>query len=374
MFCVINYFVISSALPFFMPPRSGMKPVPAPLSRPAWLSSKLDRLGILDRALWARARFGAPGLWVLTYHRIGALGDAGELDAGLMSADPAGFADQLALVQSHFRTVSMAEVRAALSGKGALPDNGVLITFDDGYADAYHTALPILTRASATATFFIPTAFPDSGRLFWWDRISLVMARCRMAEIELSYPRRMTLSPGSDPAGAASVMCRMIKDDKGLDLDRLQDELERATGVSLSEDEERALARRTIMSWSEVRALRDAGMDVQSHSHAHRVVRTLEPDEVARDLRRSRSILAEVLGEPPYAVSYPVGYRIDEPRRRAVARAGFELGFTNFSNVSPGVPRDLLNLPRINVPFGASRGLYKLILLRGERIHPEVAG
>jgi peptidoglycan/xylan/chitin deacetylase (PgdA/CDA1 family) len=121
------------------------------------------------------------------------------------------------------------------------------------------------------------------------------------------------------------------------------------------------------MSWSEVRALRDAGMDVQSHSHHHMVLSTLTPSSVEEDLSRSASILGEVISEPVHSVAYPVGGPMAGAHRRATATAGFALGFTNKTGLCDLNRFDPLNVPRISMEIGVDRALCKLLFLLGER-------
>jgi peptidoglycan/xylan/chitin deacetylase (PgdA/CDA1 family) len=241
-----------------------------------------------------------------------------------------------------------------------------MLAFDDGYADNHDVVLPILKRAKVPATFFIPTAFPDAGKLFWWDRISLIMNRCREPWIELTYPAPLRLTPRQDPEQATRLVCKIIKHTPGVDLNRAWEDLERASGVHISEAEERAIADRTIMGWSKIKALRAAGMSVESHSHAHRVLGTLTPDEATKDLQQSRAILQDQLGEPVHAVAYPVGYELTGPFRRVAHDAGFELAFTNATGIcSP--KSDPWNLPRLSMDRLHVGALYKLRLLLGDR-------
>ena len=48
---------------------------------------------------------------------------------------------------------------------GTLPQRAACITFDDGYADNFRVAMPILQQQGLTATFFIATGFLDGGRI-----------------------------------------------------------------------------------------------------------------------------------------------------------------------------------------------------------------
>lgn len=335
------------------------------LSKRARAASAMDRVGLLDRALWLRARLGLRALTVLTYHRVGDPGDEGELSPELFEVTPAELAAQLAMLSAQCTIVSLADLRRLRDG-APFPPNPVLLTFDDGYADNHHTALPILRRAGVTATFFIPTAYPDAGRLFWWDKIALLIARSAVEAAELTYPIRQTVHPRRDPRDAAARIGAAIKATPRVDLARLWDDVERALGVTIAPEEEAALARRTLMSWSEIRALAAAGMDVQSHAHSHLVLNTLGRDEAERDLRRSASILREAVDQPVHSVAYPVGYELEGELRRAPAAASFELGFTNDTGLCSMRRFDPFNVPRVSMDLATVGALYKLLLAVGD--------
>lgn len=346
-------------------PSGGASPPQAPLSKRARLARAIETLGMFDRLFWLRKRLGLRALTVLTYHRIGEADRAGELSREVFDVTPEELEDQLALIKRAGTVVSIGELQRFFQG-GRLPPNPVLLTFDDGYVDNHAVALPILKRAAVPATFFIPTAYPEAGQLFWWDRVSLFMHRCRAPLVSLTYPARLTLTPTLDPEEAAARLCRCIKTTPNLDLPRMWEELSQASGVSLPPEEERALAAQMIMDWSAVRALKDAGMDVQSHSHRHQVLNTLGPEKAEEDLARSASILREVTGQPVHSVAYPVGYTLEGALRRAPAEAGFTLGFTNATGLGGLGQVDPLNLPRVSMDRGAVGSLFKLLLLVGD--------
>jgi peptidoglycan/xylan/chitin deacetylase (PgdA/CDA1 family) len=331
----------------------------------------LDRAGLLDRLFWLRARLGRRELAVLTYHRLGHPDDAGELDPGVFESTPDELAAQLDVLRAHATVVSLADVRRFFRGR-RMPPNPVLITFDDGYADVPQRVLPVLRKAGVPATFFIPTAFPDAGRLFWWDRIWLLVQRCRRDRVELHYPERLVLDPLHAPAAAARALCWAVKRTERLDLTRLWDGFEQDAGVALDAAEERALAARTILSWGAVRRLRGAGMDVQSHSHDHIILNSLSLEAAQRDLARSARVLREALGEEVYAVAYPVGYELAGPLRGVPPAAGFELGFTNGTGLCAEAHLDALNVPRISMDLGMGIAGYKARVLFGDRrwAHP----
>jgi peptidoglycan/xylan/chitin deacetylase (PgdA/CDA1 family) len=267
-------------------------------------------------------------------------------------------------VRSAGTIVSLQDVRSFFQGQ-RLPANPVMLAFDDGYIDCRNVILPILQKMGVPATFFIPTAFPDSGRIFWWDRIHLLLQRCRALEIHIHYPFPLSLDLRSGTDEARRLLLRLVKRTEHLDLERFFDELARATNVTIDEAEERTLAQNTIMSFRDVRALQDAGMAVASHSHAHRVLATLSPDEALFDLRKSRMILHDVLGTDVRTLGYPVGHRVTGPIRRAAALAGFDLGFTNATGLCWSGAVDPLNVPRMAIGQDEPAEIYKWRMLVG---------
>jgi peptidoglycan/xylan/chitin deacetylase (PgdA/CDA1 family) len=75
-----------------------------------------------------------------------------------INTSPAVFADQMRyLGEQGYRTISLQE----LHDKAPHAKN-VVLTFDDGYADFYTSAFPVLQRYGFTATVFLPTNYIGS--------------------------------------------------------------------------------------------------------------------------------------------------------------------------------------------------------------------
>src|SRR5712691_6957851 len=82
---------------------------------------------------------------ILTYHYIRVNPDRYDRMGFALSVTPSDFAAQTDwLAQNGYHTITTEDLYTYLNGYGGLPSKPVILTFDDGYADFYTTALPIL--------------------------------------------------------------------------------------------------------------------------------------------------------------------------------------------------------------------------------------
>jgi peptidoglycan/xylan/chitin deacetylase (PgdA/CDA1 family) len=97
---------------------------------------------------------GAASLRILMYHKVNDIPDN-------PTTVPVGrFDDQLAqLAELGYDVVGLEAVLDHYVLGAPLPENAVLITFDDGYRDVIDNALPVLARHGFPAVIFVPVAF-----------------------------------------------------------------------------------------------------------------------------------------------------------------------------------------------------------------------
>jgi peptidoglycan/xylan/chitin deacetylase (PgdA/CDA1 family) len=116
------------------------------------MKRQLKRLAALTAGRWF-ARPGAPRVVVLCYHSI----DPGKWFA---SASPALFERHLEWLKEHCEVIPFRNAAQAaaedLSGRPR-----VAITFDDGYADNFDYAFPLLHKHGLSATFFTTVGLLD---------------------------------------------------------------------------------------------------------------------------------------------------------------------------------------------------------------------
>ena len=131
-----------------------------------WLKKALVRSSILPIA----SRFFAPAAAILAYHSV--VEDPQFTDYILGSSRArVHFERHIETLARKFSPVTIDDVAEfAKSGK-RLPPRAVAVTFDDGFADNYEVALPILSRYGIPATFYIMVDAVENGTLPWYCRI-----------------------------------------------------------------------------------------------------------------------------------------------------------------------------------------------------------
>ncbi len=80
---------------------------------------------------------------------------------------PALFVEQMAyLAQHHYTTLTVSQYVSLRNSGAALPESVVVLTFDDGFADFYSEALPVLKEHGFGATLYVATAFVGNASRF----------------------------------------------------------------------------------------------------------------------------------------------------------------------------------------------------------------
>jgi peptidoglycan/xylan/chitin deacetylase (PgdA/CDA1 family) len=113
------------------------------------------------------------------YHRVDVSAPSDYVSHAL-TVSPAQFAAELQYLHDQgLHTVGIAELQRDLREHRSVARD-VLLTFDDGYADQFSYAFPILQRYGDVATFFVNVATIGTPRHMRWDEVE-TMARGGMS-------------------------------------------------------------------------------------------------------------------------------------------------------------------------------------------------
>lgn len=301
------------------------------------------RLGALASTLLSRWR---PRAAVLAYHRIA----SPPVDPWSLAVTPEHFAQHVQVLARRATVVPLSALPSVLAGRRA-PRRCVAVTFDDGYADNLHAAVPALERGSLPATVFV-IAGRLGGRELWWDRL----ARLLLSPGEL--PERLSIALEDGPGGE-----RTFDTARAARLD-VHTEIWRALQPLREAERERCLAQiaagigadrgvaeaRTLTADELVRLAAHPLVDVGGHTMTHPRLSALDVEQQRREIVEGKRTLEEITGGALEAFAYPFGRPEDftDETVRAVRDAGFRLACANYSG-SAGASTDLHRLPRAYV-------------------------
>jgi peptidoglycan/xylan/chitin deacetylase (PgdA/CDA1 family) len=225
--------------------------------------------------------------------------------------------------------------------RGQLPERAAAITFDDGYADNYTEALPVLREHGMSATFFVATGFLDGGRM-WNDTIIEAIRRTHHDTVDLSRIGLPRLPIASLTERRAAIeQCINALKYRPLS-QRVADAEQVAVAAQVTPPDD------LMMKSADVQALHRDGMQIGAHTVSHPILTRLTTDDARREIAGSRATLEELLDAPVECFAYPNGKAGDDYADEHVALIR-DIGFAYGLSTNPGAAgmgSDLMQLPR----------------------------
>ena len=262
----------------------------------------------------------------LMYHRVLAANECEgyPFPSLVMPADE--FEQQVAWLARHAEVVTAAEAARRGRSAGANADRPVVaITFDDGYADNYVVAAPILERHGLRATFFLASDFVGTGSLLWYDHAALMVAHNddqRLCDWAESCGMKQPLP--EDMAGDRVAAWVELLKQTAPQIRRAWLAAAASGSGTIASDSYRA------MRPEDAADLVRRGHEVASHSVGHEILPLLDDDALVAELERSRQAIAEWIAGPVAGFCYPNG-SYDDRVVAATRAAGYGYACTTQS-------------------------------------------
>jgi peptidoglycan/xylan/chitin deacetylase (PgdA/CDA1 family) len=291
------------------------------------------------------------GLRILAYHRIVDIGDeaAFPADPELVSAGVEAFRQQLAFLRDHFDILSFADVLSCLQTGAALPQRGLVVTFDDGHLDNYTHAFPVAKALGVPFTVFLSTDYIGSTKMFWFDRVALLLYAAPAGTLNLrSVAFEVHLEGIDSRRAAAGRLLSVMKQQHDRVRRECLDELEQAVPRECFAHLE---PQRAAMTWDQVREMSAAGYEFGSHTVTHPILSRLDDVDIERELAESRQVIRSQTGQAADVLAYPVG-KIGAYDERVIAIAkscGYKLGISYESGTNHLHAADRFALRRLAV-------------------------
>lgn len=232
-------------------------------------------------------------LRILCYHGIWIGPPPHYGDCLFMDADT--FAERMQLIrQLGYRVISLDEA-VARHRRGESSARDIVITIDDAWLGTYRHMLPAFERHQYPATLYVTTYYTLAQR-----PVLNVMLGYFIARTKAPVPWTELL-PGCEPGQGPQVLLReLVESVEQLPTLAQRHDAVRSIGQRLGVDVDDLEARGTfmLMNIEQVREAAQRGVDVQLHTHTHRM-HDYDPARVAQEVEQNRAHLSGICAVPP---------------------------------------------------------------------------
>ncbi len=292
---------------------------------------------VLSASAWRKNR-----LLILCYHGV-SLFDEHEWSGLYISQDTLRRRMD-ALVHARCNVLPLGEATQRLQNN-TLPERAVAITFDDGFHDAYRVAIPLIQSYQFPVTLYLTTYYVGFNRPVFDPMCSYLLWKGRgkkRLDWNAIFPGVVSLdSAGRDQATTFLKRYAMSRHFSGRQKDDLLAQLAERLDVDYQQlCQDRILH---LINGDEARELDARGVDLQYHTHRHRVCKTRDCmfTELGDNLREMRRFTSK----EPRHFCYTYGYYAPE-------HIGYlqEYGIRSATTCTPGLCTTETNpftLPRL---------------------------
>ena len=255
-----------------------------------------------------------PQLLVLMYHRILPRHDPrAQLEEPGMMVTPDTFRLHINTLKQYFTLIKLSDWVQRKSDGTQLPANACAITFDDGWADNYEYAFPVLKDLEAPATIFLVADMIGTEQRFWPERLAHIMTT-----VALRYPQYWThpelawlqenpeLYRFSETPPTSEELSALIAWLKDYSDQEMHDRLNRIDGVlQLVIDHHLP----SLLDWQQITEMLDSGLiDIGSHTCRHvRLNENTSAAQIRDEIVNSKQVIEKHTNKTIDTFCYPNG-------------------------------------------------------------------
>lgn len=283
---------------------------------------------------------------------------------GIKGLDLPLFRQQLDYFENNFNVVTMEQVIEAVNFGGSLPENALLLTFDDGYIDNFTVVMPLLQQHHMQGSFFIPGKTITENVVLDVNKIHFILASAdNIGALVDDLKAKMNHYRGAefDYPSNEELWDKYAKDERfdGKEVVFIKRILqtalpERLRNIITSELFEKYLglpedkfARELYMNHDQIRFMKDAGMHIGFHGYDHYWLANLPEDEMRRDVDRALEVIGDYIDKDNWVINYPYGNYSDSVCSYAASK-GAKVGLTTEVRIAKIGVDGALALPRLD--------------------------
>lgn len=259
------------------------------------------------------------------------------------------FEAQMRFLRRAYTPVPLTTIAEAVGHGQAPPAGTVAITLDDGYADNYHQAFPVLRALGLPATVYVVTETLDGGPSLWMAelRAAVMASHASALRVEIGGGYEFALDGEDERQRSIKELTNVLVPVDAALRRRILVTIRHELAVNGSAD-----LSHSMLSCEQIREMHGAGITIGAHTQTHSNMTIVSAEQARSEIGGSRDRLETLLGVAVQDFAYPnTGGRYPHCNE-SVAAIIRQLGFRSAVTSRPGVVEATSNpflLPRIGV-------------------------
>jgi peptidoglycan/xylan/chitin deacetylase (PgdA/CDA1 family) len=269
----------------------------------------------------------------------------------------ASFSKQMEILARSYHPVTVEDIRLFLSGQKTMPREAVVVTFDDGYADNFEVAAPVLNRVGIPGSFYLSVEAVESGSPPWFCHLRHAFLTTRKGWWSDRNGRVWGLANERERQAALQAASEYLTRFVGVAqqpvLQAIQQDLEA---------EPLATKKSLMMTWEQAKGLHRTGHRVGSHGLTHPNMACIGDEDLNYELTESKRRMEKALAMEITHFSYPAAALNVSWTERTVAatkRVGYQTAVTTTAGLV-GPHASPLALCRLGSPDDLDEFRWKL--------------
>jgi peptidoglycan/xylan/chitin deacetylase (PgdA/CDA1 family) len=301
---------------------------------------------------------------ILMYHQV----CEKKTDPWQLAVTPENFQYQLDHLKNNFDVVSVDELVSTVKS-GSLRNDLAAITFDDGFADNYTNAAPLLEWFELPATFYLASNPIRNPKLYWWDELQSIIL------LSFTLPAKLAIKIGEEYFSYEFKMHQTLNGTVTQDIvkwyygnpiknERIELYLKLWEKIQPLQHLDQYTIMRQLRSWSKLENI-PFGQNGPMLSHqvkklsanklftlgghtVNHAMLSAQTDLVqSYEIKDCKTDIEEISGKPVKGFAYPYG-KFNESTKGLLKKNGYQYGLTTEEGPVTS-DCDLYQLPRVQI-------------------------
>lgn len=266
---------------------------------------------------------------ILIYHRVTNL----NFDPQQLAVKPENFYDQINHLSKYYNLIEIEEFFDLIKKGKGFPQKTVILTFDDGYADNFLEAIPILESLNKQSLFYILTRLLNTDTEIWWDQLEKIffLNNNLPEELEIEIKGTIynhTVKNESEIKSVYNLIHRHLKYSSLEEQKKIMNNLFHWSNVNKEGRESHR-----FLSFYELKNMaKSKSAIIGAHTDTHSPLVTLAYAEQYKDIKKSKDVLESIIGKKVEHFSYPFGLKKDYNKKsiKICKQLGFKMVCANY--------------------------------------------